>query len=314
MLHIVNGDSVGNKLKQGVVDGEVLVWREIYTEGPVFADDTAPELHNARADDLERSMGIPRLDYVQGCEYQEQRLARFRDYDEVVLWFEHDLFDQTMLCCLLHWFSRQPHGRTKLSLLCIGSFPGKPDFRGLGELSVQQMQTLSGTWQPISREELELGAAVWEAYCAPDPLTLTQLLDGDTSKLPFVRDAFRFHLSRFPSVANGLGIVEQWTLERVNDGVSDRMDLFREISVRTTWLGMGDTQFWSILRRLSQGRNPLLNEEENRISLTDRGLNVMRGQEDALRSGIGNYWLGGVHVDEDSGYRWDPDSGKLKRL
>lgn len=28
MLHIVNGDSVAEKLRQGIVSGDVLVWRE----------------------------------------------------------------------------------------------------------------------------------------------------------------------------------------------------------------------------------------------------------------------------------------------
>lgn len=36
MLHIVNGDVVGEMLKQGVVQGDVLVWREVYPAGPIF--------------------------------------------------------------------------------------------------------------------------------------------------------------------------------------------------------------------------------------------------------------------------------------
>lgn len=41
MLHIVNGDSLAEKLKQ-VVHGDILVWREIYSEGPVFLDPAEP--------------------------------------------------------------------------------------------------------------------------------------------------------------------------------------------------------------------------------------------------------------------------------
>lgn len=37
MLHIVNGDIVAKKLKQGVVPGDILVWREIYSEGFSFS-------------------------------------------------------------------------------------------------------------------------------------------------------------------------------------------------------------------------------------------------------------------------------------
>ncbi|MGM0885058.1 MAG: hypothetical protein ACQEXQ_28955 [Bacillota bacterium] len=42
MLHIVNGDSVGHKLKVSAVQGDILVWREIYTEGPVFVQPELP--------------------------------------------------------------------------------------------------------------------------------------------------------------------------------------------------------------------------------------------------------------------------------
>jgi RNA polymerase sigma factor (sigma-70 family) len=98
MLHIVNGDSVGDKLKQGVVQGDILVWREVYPAGPVFADMAKPENRSARALYLEQSMGIPRSDYIRISETQERQIREFRQYEEIVLWFEHDLFDQTMLC------------------------------------------------------------------------------------------------------------------------------------------------------------------------------------------------------------------------
>jgi len=30
MLHIVNGDIVGDKLRKGNIRGDILVWREVY--------------------------------------------------------------------------------------------------------------------------------------------------------------------------------------------------------------------------------------------------------------------------------------------
>lgn len=38
MLHIVNGDIVGDKLRKGNVRGDILVWREVYPVGPVFLE------------------------------------------------------------------------------------------------------------------------------------------------------------------------------------------------------------------------------------------------------------------------------------
>lgn len=112
---------MGEKLRQGIVKGDVLVWREVYSHGPVFLDPADGDNRAVRAQYLEQTMGIPQREFIENSERQEKILADFHKYEEVVLWFEHDLFDQTMLSYLLHWFSKQKMLTTKLSLLCIES-------------------------------------------------------------------------------------------------------------------------------------------------------------------------------------------------
>lgn len=331
MLHIVNGDSVAEKLRQGVVQGEILVWREIYSEGPIFVDLTEPAHRSIRAQYLEKIMGVPYNEFIALCESQEKKLANFHEYEEIVLWFEHDLFDQAMLCYLLHWFSKQSLGRTKLSLLCIGEFPGIDLFRGLGQLSVKQLETLSGTWHSIGRKELELGARVWEAYSASDPSRLMELLQEDTSALPFVRDAFQLHLSRFPAVNNGLGVVEQTTLEVVAAGIEQPYELFNQVGGQLHFLGMGDLQYWNCLKQMSQGELPLLHIEgfvsfpsysvhaeqftQCRIHLTQQGRRVLAGEESWAEMNRVYEWLGGVPVQgAECSWRWDKTGNKLVRI
>jgi hypothetical protein len=319
VLHIVNGDSVAEKLRQGIVQGDVLVWREVYPHGPVFLDSAVWDNRSARAQYLEQTMGIPHNEYMQSSERQEKTLADFNKYDEIILWFEHDLFDQTMLCYLLHWFSEQSLLNTKLSLLCIGKYPGIELFRGLGQLSLKQMETLSGTWKAIGAEELDLGQAFWRSYTSSDPRLLQQLLNKDTSVLPFAHDAFRLHLSRFPSTNNGLGIVEQTTLEMIHTGVSSPYKLFEHVGDKLHTLGMGDLQYWHILMRMSQEPYPLLqirgsqvfpayNEslklfQNCEVVFTQFGQNVMGGNEDWIEKKGIDEWYGGVHLQ---GYfpRW----------
>lgn len=322
MLHIVNGDSVADKLRQGIVQGDILVWREVYPHGPVFLD-AAERGHRAvRAEYLEQTMGIPRTEFIQGCEQQEKMLADFHKYEEIVLWFEHDLFDQTMLCYLLHWFSEQSLSDTKLSLLSIGEYPGIELFRGLGQLSLEQMQTLSGAWKSIGEEELRLGRAFWEAYTSQSPELLKQLLDTDTSVLPYAHAAFQCHLARFPSALNGLGIVEQTTLEAVRAGIQTPKALFMEVGNKLNDLGMGDLEYWYILKRMSQDPFPLLEFEglqaypdyadsstsfhTAEVRLTDCGNRVLEGTEDWItKQGI-DAWYGGVHLEGNSPrWRWN---------
>ncbi|WP_238650123.1 sigma-70 family RNA polymerase sigma factor [Paenibacillus piscarius] len=326
MLHIVNGDSVGDKLKQGIVQGEVLVWREIYTAGPIFLDPSATENRQLRAEVLQSTMGIPAAEYIAGCGEQERRLGGFREYDEVVLWFEHDLFDQSMLAYLLHRFNGQKLGNTKLSLLCIGEFPGIEPFHGLGQLTPDQLGTLRGTWQNIGRGELQLGSGLWQAYAASDPRTLAGYLEQHKaelagSALAFANDAFQAHLSRLPSVENGLGITEQTTLEAVASGTDTPLKLFRQVVDELHRLGMGDTEYWKILRSLTAGGNPLLRIDgvaevtdyrqvpdflNRSVKLTALGEQVLAGNADRVqRQGI-DEWYGGLHLQgHDVPWRWD---------
>lgn len=319
MLHIVNGDSVGDKLRNGNIPGEILVWREVYPVGPTFVKMDEPHARTARASYLERTMGIAADEYTAACESQEQILRGFRKYDEVVLWFEHDLFDQLMLAYLLHWFSQQKLGHTALNLLCIGAYPGIERFHGLGQLTVEQLETLAGTWRRIGERELETGRRIWEAYASSDIGRHVAIVQEDTSALPFAQAAFEMHLSRLPSALNGLGIVERTVLELVRDGTDTPLELFREIGDRLHLLGMGDLEFWYRLRRMAEQpaalieiRNPhaLPGDRENVVGLTERGRNAAAGAGSGQLTGLDD-WYGGLHLHDDLTWRWDAERRQL---
>jgi RNA polymerase sigma factor (sigma-70 family) len=326
MLHIVNGDFVGDKLKQGIVQGDVLIWREIYTAGPIFIDPSSEQERQLRAEVLQATLGIPAEEYMKGCEEQERMLSGFHKYDEVVLWFEHDLFDQSMLAYLLHWFSNRKLGSTKLSLLCIGEFPGIELFHGLGQLTAEQLQTLSGTWQNIGTEELQLGSRLWQAYASPDPRQLAQTLEESKPELSksafsFAYDAFKLHLSRLPSVYNGLGIVEQTTLEAAAGGADTPLKLFRQVTDALHRLGMGDVEYWKVLRTLTAGEHPLLIIEgtaeitdyrevpeflKRTVILSELGERVLAGTADRVSMQGVDEWYGGLHLQGyEVPWRWD---------
>ncbi|MFD1776935.1 DUF1835 domain-containing protein [Paenibacillus rhizophilus] len=329
MLHITNGDSVADKLRQGGVQGEVVAWREIYSVGPVFRDMAERHNRELRARYLERKLGIPQEEYLK-IEEQEQILRDLKKYNEIVLWFEYDLFDQTMLCYLLHCLAALALGETKLSLLCIGDYPGVERFRGLGQLTAEQLMALSGTWQSVGARELELASRMWEAYTSPLPEQHIRFLQEDTSALPFVKKAFEAHLSRIPSVHNGLGIIEQTTLETVRDGEYGPHALFGQVGNKLHMLGMGDLEFWQHLKNMSTEPYPLLHIQgledfpdfssavpsfaHCRITLTALGRKVLAGEEDYLPLKGIDEWYGGLHLEGRSiPWRWDTSRNELSR-
>lgn len=331
MLHIVNGDHVGDKLRQGNIRGEILVWREIYPIGPVSAEMGDPHWRSQRAEYLERTLGVTAGDYVKNCESQERLLQNFRSYDEIVLWFEHDLFDQLMLSYLLHWFSKRALGRTKLNLLCIGDYPGIDLFRGLGQLTTKQLETLSGTWKRIGQKELETGSAIWKAYASPDIEDHAAIVHQDTSALPFARAALKLHLSRLPSARNGLGIVEQTVLERIGHGANTPLELFQAIGNRLSVLGMGDLEFWHRLRSMAEQPHALVelqghpvfpdyrknaapSFEKCTVTLTKLGMDVAAGVADWVKVKGIDEWYGGLKLQGDLAWRWDPGRKRLVYL
>jgi len=318
MLHIVNGDHVADKLRQGNIQGDILVWREIYPVGPAFGKMNGRKERSFRAQYLERALGIPARDYIENCETQERAIQDFKKYEEVVLWFEHDLFDQTMLCYLLDWFARQSIGHTQVHLLCIGDYPGIELFRGMGQLTTEQLMTLSGTWSRIGGPEFELGSRIWRAYASPRVEDHVAIMQMDTSLLPFAREAFTHHAARFPSPVNGLGIVEHTTLELVNEGIRTCSGLFKEIGRRLHSLGMGDLEYWYRLRTMSAETQALLactipaaSIADSAVELTDLGRAVLSGEKDWLEVKGIDEWYGGLHLVHNAGWRWDRATKQL---
>jgi len=85
VLHVLNGDATHRVFEQTHLTGDVLVWRDILVEGPAASPD-------ARAPWLAAHLGIDAEEYVRGRREEAAALAATARHDEVVLWFEHDLF------------------------------------------------------------------------------------------------------------------------------------------------------------------------------------------------------------------------------
>jgi hypothetical protein len=327
MLHIHNGDATADKAKQSSLPGKHFAWREALIEGPTPAGPDGSEWRSLRARHLSEAYGVD----LQKCERdllaQDKKLASFAEHEEVVLWFEHDLFCQVNLICLLNWFAHQHLGKTRLSLVSIDSFPGKENFRGLGELKAEELASLFPARQQVATEQLDLAGRAWQAYCSRDPSDIQTLINTDVSALPFLSQALTAHLKRFPSTTNGLGNIENRGLQLVGTGLKNFGDLFTRFGEAEPVYGLGDSQFWLALCRMSEAGQPLLAMENGlgngangqeltpavaqraRFKITDLGEAVLKGDADfVLLNGI-DQWLGGVYLSgERNLWRWDEAS------
>ena len=213
MLHIHNGDSSAGSAKKADISGQHLAWREALVCGPAPGGLSEDEFRRIRAEHLAGAYGVDLAECEKELRAQEGAMSRFLDHEEVVLWFEHDLFCQVQLIYLLDWFAQRELGDTKLSAICIGEFPGIPDFRGLGQLNEEQLTSLFPQRREITLVQLKLGSEAWRAYSSSNPKEIESLLESDLRELPFLKSALTKHLQRFPSVRNGLVVsrISRWS-------------------------------------------------------------------------------------------------------
>ena len=106
-------------------------------DGPVPAGLSDEQMREVRARYLAGASGSSEQ-ITETFREWDGALEAFRRHQEVVLWFEHDLFDQLLLIRHLAWFARQSLGSTRLSLICIGASPEIDRFLGLGQLNPDQ--------------------------------------------------------------------------------------------------------------------------------------------------------------------------------
>jgi hypothetical protein len=305
MLHVTNGDAAADAIRAAGIPGEILPWRDVLHEGPVPAGLPLRELSRVRAGFI-ASRGWGEVDEVRR-EFEERNaaLAASVEEDEVVLWFEHDLFDQLQLIQLLDWFAAHPV--PGLTLINPAQY--------LGPSTPDQLRALFALRMPVTRAHLSAARAAWEAFRAPDPRDMEAIPGAELSALPHLAAALRRHLQQFPSTRGGLSRSERQALEVLAEGPRTAGELYvaahhdREDPI---WLG--DSTFFSYLEDLG----PLLTigeaDEIHRrpVALTDLGRDVLAGRADRVATIGLDRWLGGVHLHgRTAPWRWDETSGRI---
>ena len=139
-LHVANGSATTDLIASAGMPGTLSIWADPLYEGPVPAGLTDAELLDVRVRYL--TGDDPDVDPVNDLRRWRAVIADHRSYDELILWFEHDLFDQLNLIQVLTWIVEHVAVPKRVSLVCIGSFPGRPEFHGLGELTAGELASL----------------------------------------------------------------------------------------------------------------------------------------------------------------------------
>jgi Domain of unknown function (DUF1835) len=301
VLHVTNGDSVAGTLREAGVPGRVLAWRDVLHDGPVPAVGDA-ELRRVRAAHL-AGRGWGEAAAIERDMAARDALLAEGARGECVLWFEADLYDQLQLAQVLDALRRLGADPARLSLVSVGEYRGIAHFGGLGELRAEQLAALAEQAQPLAAEALDLGAAAWAAFTAPDPSGLAAITRVRSAELRFLGEAFGRLLQEYPSRGDGLSLTERRVLMAAAAGAGTAGEVFARVSRAERRPFLVDAVCWAVMAELAGGAAPLLAVEgasepfaRRRVAATAAGADVLAGREDHVRLNGVDRWVGGVRL------------------
>jgi hypothetical protein len=306
LLHVTNGDSAGNTLRQTTLGGAVLSWQDVLHEGPVPALPPA-ELRAVRARFLSQCGWGSERSLLESLERRDRLFEHALEADtSVVLWFEHDLYDQLQLLQALTLAGDSP-----LELIQADA--------DLGPLAPDELEALWPRRQPVMLHLRALAREAWDAVCAPEPSGLVELAGRETPALPHLGPALRRLLEELPDAPTGLSRTERQLLEPLLDSPRRPTELYLASQAREEAVFLGDAWAWKRLAELV----PLVEELpappplgdlrkflSARVTLTPLGRDVLAGKADRFEVAPVDRWVGGTHVD--GAWRWDAATRRLR--
>ncbi|TPV93346.1 MAG: DUF1835 domain-containing protein [Myxococcales bacterium FL481] len=325
-LHIRCGSDIRDTLQLAGIRGDFAAWGDPFCEGPAVAGLDDDEYRRRRVQFMARHWGVDPVEAHRRWGDDASTLASTPSYERVVLWFEHDLYDQCILVQLLAGAKRLGLDTSSWSLVCVDRVVGIRRFVGLGQLGPEQLARLLPDARPVTEADLHDAEAARAAFVAPTPEALQrQLTARSRGAFAFLPRAVRRHLQELPWVENGLGLTERLSLDCIAAGTNSAIAVFGTLtSERDPLPYLGDTMFWARLQALARGPQPAISLvgsfPDQSVALTPIGRALVRGEDDFVdRNGIDadsvHRFRGGLEQRPEHGvvWRWDDAHGRVVR-
>jgi len=310
-LNITNGSNTVDLMNAAGIAGDKLSWDDLLHEGPVPGGKSLGELSAIRAAFISQA-GYAEAHHVNGQFLERDRqLVRYSDYQQVVLWFEHDLYDQLQLIQLLDWFHRQANIATDLQLICVN--------KHLGHHKPAEFPRLESFSRAVSPNQSMLASESWRAFTADSPLALNQLIGAAFSELPLLKPALQRLMMEYPASDSGLPLTESLILQCLQQGSLSPATLFAAYTKREVDEFLGDSPFFKRLNQMAYCEKPLVDyaideplayppNRQQSITITPYGHAVLAGQHDWFDDNTLTRWIGGCLVSPDNRWRYNPVS------
>lgn len=292
-MYVLNGDATLSLLRQSRLRGGVVVCREMMSEGKVKVTKDMDTFFKSRAKHVEFHYGIDQQTYFTNVVHELEKLKSSGSFDEIVLWFEADLFCQINLLFIIHYLKTTLNTLPPVSLVDLPHHREAADFPRLLEERVL-----------LQPEDIQHALDAWDAYCADTPLALETISHLPAGNLKHLPAAIHAHLQRFPNLENGLSAIEKFFLQKLSLAEYRGYDLYIAFWDELWIYGFGDFQLDLLMQRMQ--RAGVIEEDAQMIGITSLGREVLNNEENYLDYvPLEHRWLGGIRMSKSSWW-WDP--------
>ncbi|MBS7566600.1 DUF1835 domain-containing protein [Mucilaginibacter sp. Bleaf8] len=249
-LQILNGDATLNGFNKTGLDGDVLVWREVFSEGPLMETLDA-DFWKTREAWITETFNATAEGYQQKVLLELEKLNE--PYSEINLWFEFDLHCQVNLLGVMQLLQRQADlTERSIFLICPDSHPDVLDFRGMGELTGAQLEDVFDNRLQLSEYDFTIAAEAWQAYTSGNATRLAEWIAGTPfwGSLHMLKPALEAHIKRLHVNQQGLTYMEATLLLLYQSGATQRDALYEAFWKQHKIYGMGDWELDIYLNKL----------------------------------------------------------------
>lgn len=324
-IHVILGDSAGGTFRSAfpIRDG-VLIDQDVLSCGPT-----------PRCDDLKmwRDMRgkfwsnlIPDLieQHAPSPSNLVDNSARLREAERIFIWAATGVSEQLFVAFVCHLTRLTQTDPERVCLIQFAHLPNRRALvRGTGELNEQTMRRYPDP-KPLTVDALNDYLGAWHALTSPDPFDIERFAANHPAASPWLKEALRLMLRRFPDKNSGVAYWDFKLLENVQRHGPDAVRVIGH-TMGENWEDgdlVGDWYLFGRLLRMADLElpRPLLtcsgdrrNMREARIALTPFGEDVLAGRESNRAVNPIEESVVGVRLSSAANSLWFRDGDALVR-
>lgn len=306
LLHITNGDGLQDQVLALELPGDHIVWRELLCEGPSSLEVGDEEFIGIRQKFLQENYNISPEDYDEKFVAELEKLAVINNYDEIILWFEFDLFSHMNMLALIT-FLVQNKKNDPLFLVCSRKLEGEDEMSPLSELSLKSLKQHYENRIALTESDIRTALHTWELYCGNKHKRLSSEIKK-SSNFEYLASSIRAHMERFPNAITGLNALEVNVLKLIEKHDIKSLNHLLGYALKYQgYYGYVDIQMEKIIERVKQ----FFEVSENGLSLNEDGEKALKGAKNYYQRMKAEEFYGGARKYD---FLYDPNSHDLLKL